>query len=128
MACEYLSARGFRIREKNFRRPWGEIDIVATDPKGILVFVEVKTIVRHGGDAVLLPEDNLTRQKIQKMKRIAEFYANTHLDLWEKRGSWRIDAVAIAVPDDMIPQGKLSKRELTKLINYCEISYFENVD
>ena len=128
IACAYLAAHHFRIHERNFRRSWGEIDIIATDPKGILVFIEVKTIVRHGDGSALLPEDNLTRYKIQKMKRIAEFYANSYQDAWKKQKGWRIDAVALSIPEDKISPEITSERELTKLMNYCEINYFENVE
>ena len=40
-ACDYLTAKKYRILARNYRRPCGEIDIVAADKK-TLVFVEVK--------------------------------------------------------------------------------------
>lgn len=39
---EYLENKGYKIIERNFRKGYGEIDIIATH-KNILVFVEVKT-------------------------------------------------------------------------------------
>lgn len=42
-ACEYLSKKGYLIENRNFRRTYGEIDIVALDRDGCRVFVEVKT-------------------------------------------------------------------------------------
>ena len=43
IACKYLENKGFSIIERNYWRPWGEIDIVAK--KGsILSFVEVKSV------------------------------------------------------------------------------------
>ncbi len=53
MAQRYLEARGLRILERNYRvargrsRRGGEIDLVALDGDGTLVFVEVR--VRRGG-------------------------------------------------------------------------------
>ena len=44
LACEYLVNNGFTIIERNFRKPWGELDIIAKDPEGTLVFIEVKAI------------------------------------------------------------------------------------
>src|SRR3972149_569934 len=41
-AASFLAKEGYKIVERNFRCPLGEIDIVAID-KGVLVFVEVKT-------------------------------------------------------------------------------------
>lgn len=42
MAVRFLKKKGYRILERNFRCPAGEIDIIARDG-GTLVFVEVKT-------------------------------------------------------------------------------------
>lgn len=43
IATAYLTARGYRILERNFRCKGGEVDIVARDPRDkSLVFVEVK--------------------------------------------------------------------------------------
>lgn len=41
-AAGYLEGRGYRILQRNYRNPMGEIDLVARDHK-TLVFVEVKT-------------------------------------------------------------------------------------
>ena len=41
-AAEHLEALGFRVIERNFRRPYGEIDLIAEDGT-FLVFAEVKT-------------------------------------------------------------------------------------
>jgi Holliday junction resolvase-like predicted endonuclease len=44
LACEHLIKRGYKIIERNFRKPWGELDIIVKQNNGTLVFVEVKTI------------------------------------------------------------------------------------
>lgn len=36
-----LEARGYRILARQYRCRWGELDLVAWDPAGILCFVEV---------------------------------------------------------------------------------------
>lgn len=41
-AARYLQQKGWRILERNFSAPYGELDIVAQDGK-TLVFAEVKT-------------------------------------------------------------------------------------
>jgi putative endonuclease len=46
MAAEFLRAKGYRIVERNYRTPRGELDLIALDGK-TLVFVEVKA--RRGG-------------------------------------------------------------------------------
>lgn len=74
MAVAYLAARGYRIRECNFRCRLGEIDLVAEEG-GTLVFVEVKTRrSRRFG----LPKEAVTPAKQARLRRIAEYYLLTH--------------------------------------------------
>jgi len=43
VATNFLTARGYRIMERNFRCKGGEVDIIARDPADkSLVFIEVK--------------------------------------------------------------------------------------
>ncbi|HEY4242628.1 MAG TPA: YraN family protein [Kofleriaceae bacterium] len=42
-AVQALLADGFSVVERNFRCRAGELDIVARDPRGVLVFVEVRS-------------------------------------------------------------------------------------
>jgi putative endonuclease len=43
VAASYLTARGYRILERNFRCRGGEVDIIARDPADkSLLFIEVK--------------------------------------------------------------------------------------
>ncbi len=46
-ACSFLKRKGYRIMDRNYRCPYGEVDIVASR-RGTVVFCEVKT--RSGGD------------------------------------------------------------------------------
>ena len=41
-AARYLFFKGWKILEKNFRTPYGEIDVIAKR-RGVLAFIEVKT-------------------------------------------------------------------------------------
>ena len=43
LAAAYLEARGYRILERNYRRRWGEADMIALDPEGTHVIVEVRS-------------------------------------------------------------------------------------
>jgi len=43
VAARYLSARGYEIVERNYRRRWGEADIIALAADGTHVIVEVRS-------------------------------------------------------------------------------------
>jgi putative endonuclease len=52
-AVAWLLAHGHQIVSRNFRKRGFEIDIIATDEKGILRFIEVKNVIKgHVLDAV----------------------------------------------------------------------------
>ncbi|MEK7647242.1 MAG: YraN family protein, partial [Patescibacteria group bacterium] len=40
VAAKYLIKNGYAVMDRNFRRPWGEIDIIA-QKSGIIHFIEV---------------------------------------------------------------------------------------
>lgn len=92
MAAEYLSRKGFKIIEMNFRNRCGELDIVAQEGE-TMVFVEVKT--RMIGDRIS-PEDSMTPWKINFVKRSGLYYKSLHPELPELL---RIDFVGIVLDD-----------------------------
>lgn len=127
IACEFLKNKGYKIIARNFRQKWGELDIVATAKDKTLVFVEVKTLrqtqdkqsgnsANDGepsrtiaglpavGQTELQPEDNLTKSKLKKLKRIAQLYAGYNQNLIDENKGWRIDLVAITMFADKHPQ------------------------
>jgi putative endonuclease len=69
-AAEYLARQGYEILEKNYRKPFGEIDIVARE-RGILVFIEVKT--RHSS-VYGTPVEAVDARKQRQLSRIAQDY------------------------------------------------------
>ncbi len=89
VACDYLHGKGWTVLERNYRRKYGEIDIVARETGGLLVFVEVKT-VSHATPG-LRPEDNVHPQKLRKLGNTIQAY------LASKRhyGDWRFDVLAV---------------------------------
>ncbi len=109
VACDYLVEKGFKIIERNFRRPWGELDVVAISPDKTLVFVEVKTMKDSGVDS-LKPEDQMSASKLIKFKRVAALYAGEHEDLINDKKGWRLDVIC-----------------LTKKGNNFSINHYENV-
>lgn len=71
LVCEYLVNKGYKLIARNFRRPWGELDIIVQDPIRVLVFVEVKTLKENKS---LSPEENLTSAKLKKFKKAAMLF------------------------------------------------------
>lgn len=67
IAVRHLMAKQFRILQRNYRCPYGEIDIVAVDGHTI-VFVEVKSknALQYGR-----PEEAVDRRKQAKLSRAA---------------------------------------------------------
>jgi putative endonuclease len=74
IADAYLKKKGYRIRERNYRCPVGEIDIIALDGDEV-VFVEVKS---RKSDDFGEPEAAVDARKQAKLSRIALNYINEH--------------------------------------------------
>ena len=70
MACAYLRSQGYAIVERNWRSPFGELDIIARDGE-TLVFIEVKSRTSAGFGG---PEAALTLQKRQRIVATARAY------------------------------------------------------
>lgn len=97
VAYDFLEKKGYRTIDRNYRKPYGELDIVAQAPDGTIVFVEVKTLTAGGS---LEPEDHLTKAKLGKLQRTCRKYVTEKRDLVREDRGWRIDLVAIAMPSD----------------------------
>lgn len=78
IALKYLLSKGFTLVDRNYRRSWGEIDIIVkTSSK--LVFVEVKAIEALEGEWDKVsqfnrPEERVTAQKIKKLRKVVQTY------------------------------------------------------
>ncbi len=73
IACEYLVKRGFMIRDRNYRKKWGEIDIIATKDRKIH-FLEVKSVSLSDceqveGEEKHRPEENVHPYKVHKIRK-----------------------------------------------------------
>ena len=67
---KYLKKHGCKILEKNYQRPYGEIDIIADDGTNIL-FVEVKT--RHF-NPMTKGYEAVDWRKIKRIVKTASYY------------------------------------------------------
>lgn len=94
LAAVYLTEKGYRIIERNYRCSFGEIDIVAEEG-GTLVFVEVKS---RRSDAYGEPQLAVGHRKQQKLSRIALHYVQERR--WSHRPA-RFDVVAVK----LLPSG-----------------------
>lgn len=129
IADVYLINKGFIIIERNFWKPWGELDIIAKDPNNVLVFVEVKTMRQYGNEAIL-PEENLTVAKLKKLKKTAMLYVGHNQNLTDDEKGWRIDLVAISLKNDYKQVINLLSQkniQLTELLDYYDIRHLENI-
>ena len=96
VTCKYLEKRGYRIIERNYLKPWGEIDIVA-EKAGILSFVEVKTVSYEKGSDVsrekVRPEENFHEAKLRRLHRAIQTYLLQHKVPESK--AWQIDLACV---------------------------------
>src|SRR5450830_680615 len=70
MAEVFLQKQGYRILERNYQTPYGEIDLIAREARE-LVFIEVRT--RRGTDFGT-PIESLTQNKISHWGKSASSY------------------------------------------------------
>lgn len=103
VAAKWLENKGFFVIDKNYRRKWGELDIVVKK-NDIIHFVEVKTVSRKSygtGDGKrrfeqeinnYRPEDNMHPWKLKRLQRAMQTY------ILEKRldnKEWQFDLACV---------------------------------
>lgn len=113
-ACKYLQSKGYKIIERNFRKGYGEIDVVAIDPSSgkagsgqVLVFVEVKT--RTSGQFGS-PLESITPWKLKTLIKTAQYYKLIHPQFPDLM---RIDAVSVS----LLENNEVDNIELVKNIS-----------
>lgn len=94
LAALFLKKKGYKIIERNFRKSYGEIDIIAVKDN-ILVFIEVKT--RTGGKFGT-PLEAITSWKLKPLVKAAQFYSMLHPEL---PNELRIDAISVILNESM---------------------------
>jgi putative endonuclease len=95
VAAIFLERKGYRILGRNYRKPWGEIDLIA-EKAGTVRFIEVKTVSRENLDDISRetghsPEEQVHRFKLEKVARTAELY----MDHAKDDRDYQIDVVAV---------------------------------
>lgn len=95
VAANWLEAHGYRILARNWRCPYGEIDLIA-EQNGEIVFCEVKTRrgISHGA-----PEEAITPAKRSRLLAAAQTYLAEVVTADDP--AFRIDVLAV----DIAPGG-----------------------
>ena len=103
IAVKHLVKQGYKILDRNFRKPWGEIDIVAKKDN-ILYFVEVKSVSYETKKFEALanqenndydPENNVDDRKIKRLNRAIQSYLGYIYAPDEQQ--WQINIMAIFI-------------------------------
>ena len=98
LACRFLENRGFKIIQRNYRRRFGEIDIIAQKGSSIR-FIEVKSIQSDFTEYVsresrgYRPEELVNPRKLHKISLVAnEYMASQSNEL-----DFQIDVAAVFI-------------------------------
>jgi putative endonuclease len=102
VACKYLINKGFSVIERNYLKPWGEIDIVAEKAEK-LHFIEVKSVSREASawpkagvtrePGGYRPEENVHPAKLKRLHRAIQTYLLDHKVPEGKE--WQIDVICV---------------------------------
>jgi putative endonuclease len=90
VVAAWLSERGWTILAHRWRCQQGELDLVARDPDGVLVAIEVKLrrTARAGG-----PSESIDRHRLQRLRSaLGRFAAEDRAPVGE---GMRVDLVAV---------------------------------
>jgi putative endonuclease len=109
-ATEHLQRKGYTILERNFRSRGGEVDIVARDRDGCIVFVEVKT---RRNLAYGLPQLAVTLRKQRQIAKGALTWLGRNR--MHDRAA-RFDVIAVLLHDDAV-------HKIEHIVNAFELHY-----
>ena len=88
IAAKHLTNRNFDIVDRNYRKKWGELDIVAKNGNA-LHFIEVKGT----SDLRVQPEENIHSWKQKRLWRAIQTWLLEHPEYEE--AEWQIDVMAV---------------------------------
>jgi putative endonuclease len=101
VVTKWLIDHGHEIIERNYRKKWGEIDIVSREKTRNIHFIEVKSVsyeTRANLDWAVThdtyrPEDNVHKNKQDRLKRAIQTW------ILEKKykGEWQIDILTVRI-------------------------------
>ena len=100
VAAAHLEAKGYRIRERNFRVREGEVDIIA-ERDGTLVFVEMRT---RRGESMGSAAESVTAAKASRIVATAQAFVQANEGC---PADQRIDVIAL----ELAPDGRVLSLE-----------------
>ncbi|MBN2094240.1 MAG: YraN family protein [Candidatus Zambryskibacteria bacterium] len=99
VAEKYLKNKGFFVLDRNYRKKWGELDIVV-EKNSVVHFIEVKTVSRksYGGKFEqeinnYRPEDNMHPWKLQRLRRAIQTYLLEKYRVSDPK--WQFDLICV---------------------------------
>ena len=104
IAAKFIANKGFNIIARNYRRKWGEIDIVA-EFDNELHFIEVKAVSRENKNDVThetnsirnndayRAEDNIHPTKLKRLSRTIQSYLAS--EGMSSSENWHFDAITV---------------------------------
>jgi putative endonuclease len=108
VACKFLVKRGFTVIERNYKKKWGEIDIIVTK-SDCIHFIEVKTVSRAfnkneinetSANGEFNPGENIHPWKIKRLSRTVSSYLSEKYPKKETEQKWQIDAIIVFLDQD----------------------------
>lgn len=106
--AQYLRTGGYEIVDRNYRKPWGEVDIIAKK-EGILIFIEVKANKREL--AGFEPENRVNPEKLKRLHRAIQTYLA--YKKYPAHQEWQIDIISLTLNRDR---------------GVAKIKHFKNID
>jgi len=105
LACQFLMKRGFKVIFRNYLKPWGEIDVIATKDRKYH-FIEVKSVNWYEGnlnDVIhetrlkdgFRPEENVHPQKLRRLHRAIQTYLMEN----NIESDWQIDVITVKMDE-----------------------------
>lgn len=92
LAFKKVCSSGYKILDRNYRCPFGELDLIAKDGE-YLVFIEIRTRQRR---PTFYAKESITPRKKQKLYKCALYYMKNKNLLGHKA---RFDVIAINLND-----------------------------
>ena len=106
IAQKHLRDNKYLILGKNHKEKYYEIDIIARNTNGTLIFCEVKTMNREGINIDykerFMPEDHLDRSKYLKLSHAAELFLFKNPRAVTEGSGWQIDLIAVELNNGVL--------------------------